>query len=202
MRTTTLYPTMLLLGIALGAGGWMLLPGKRSEAPQDPIHVPTTLPASAQPASGTHAPRPDAARPYLGAEPLPFLTNKKSDKPLHKVSKYPPRTRIPVLELPKVKNGIPCPDGSFLPFLNGMTWAPTVHRDLAYGPMPPVVAIQVDDAGIEWWEHADGSTTTCHYHEVTAFGKSYFDPVTRHGLPKPASEVRGADQPPAEAKGK
>ncbi len=135
-----------------------------------------------------------AEKAYLGAPPLPFATRSKSDRPLHTVSKYPPRTRIPVANLPKVTQGIPCPDGSFLPFLNGMTWAPPLQRDPGLGPVPPVVAIQVDDAGIEWWEHADGSVTTCHYHEITALGQKYFDPVTRHGAAKPSSQILGLDQ--------
>ena len=178
----------IVLVLAFAGGGYGLWRLTRPQGDQ------TTTPAQVTPASAPSSAAPLTAElAYRGAPPLPFRTDKKSDRPLHTRSKYPPGTRIPVRLTERPKEGIPCTDGTFLPFLNGMTWAPAIHRDPAYGPVPPPVAILVDADGVEWWEHADGSTTTCHYIGVTAHGESYFDPTTRHSLPKPASQVLGTD---------
>ncbi len=128
------------------------------------------------------------------AEPVAFLTDRKSDRPHHRKSGYPPGTRIEVRDLPKVRDGIFLPDGTVLPYLNGMTWAPAVQRGPQFGPFPPVVALVVDYEGFEWWEHADGSTTTTRYKEVTAHGETYWDPGAEHAATVPSRLVRIAPQ--------
>lgn len=179
-----------LAALALASGLAVWLFGAPS-GPAAPKPVDAAEPAT-RPASAANLEAPETG--YHGMPALPFLTNKKSDRPLHTKSRYPPGTRIPVRIAERPKSGIPCPDGTFLPFLNGMTAAPAVQRDPAYGPVPPIVGIVVDADGIEWWEHADGSTTTCHYIGVTAHGENYFDPTTRHALPKPSSQILSTEQ--------
>lgn len=146
------------------------------------------------------APQPKKAAverpPWKGEDPLPFLTNKPLPKPAHKLSRYPPGTRIPITHLPKVDKGIPMPDGTFLPFLNGMTYAPPIHRDPSLGPVPPVVAKAVDWGGFEWWIHADGSATTSRYEKVTVGDKVYWDPASAHLAPKKASQLVTEKPPP------
>lgn len=63
-----------------------------------------------------------------------------------------------------VPEGIRCPDGTCLPLLNGVAAAPAILRSPERGPLPPVVAIVVDRDGWDWYEHADGSMTTCRPH--------------------------------------
>ena len=180
----------IAIGLGIGGVAWFTWPWFASRpGPAPSGFARSELPTQEATTKSLQA----AALDYRGAAPVPFLTDKKSSRPLHTKSKYPTGTRIPVRIAERPKQGIPCPDGTFLPFLNGMTAAPALQRDPAYGPVPPIVAIVVDADGIEWWEHADGSTTTCHYIGVTAHGESYFDPTTRHALPKPASQVLGAD---------
>jgi hypothetical protein len=133
------------------------------------------------------------------------LTNQKSPRPLHVKSKYPPRTKIPITKLPPVDRGIVMPDGTRLPFLNGMTWAPEAPprpREIP-GPTAPVVALYVDDEGFEWWLHADGCATTSRYKQVTANGETYWDPATDHNVPKPNTQVLptdGSAPPPSQGK--
>jgi hypothetical protein len=50
--------------------------------------------------------------------------------------------------------------------LNGVTQAPVIPREKVCGPLPPVVAKLWDAGGFEWYEHADGSTTTSRPHTV------------------------------------
>jgi hypothetical protein len=66
--------------------------------------------------------------------------------------------RIPV-QLAQVSSGIRCPDGSYLPLLNGVPKASPLARNR--------VAVLIDGAGVEWFEHADGSATTTVWSEMT-----------------------------------
>jgi hypothetical protein len=132
----------------------------------------------------------DVARP----EPPPAVrTDHKVPIPLHRPSGKRPGTRTPVRELPKVDDGIRLPDGTCLPYLNGMNWAPPLQRDRIHGPVPPVVAILVDAEGFEWYEHADGSVTTCMYQQVIVQGEPYWDPTTKHSAAVPRSMLRTDD---------
>lgn len=104
--------------------------------------------------------------------------------PAHTRSTLAPGTRVPLASPPRADVGIPLPDGSFLPFLNGMTFAPPIDRHPSHGPLPPVVARVVDAEGFEWWEHADGSMTTSRYQEVRLQdGTTWWDPSSHHSAP-------------------
>ncbi len=166
--------TLVAFGALLATGIYLMMSAEQS--------VPPDGQAGRIDAVGETAFKP--GRPvHLGVEPVGFLTNKKSDRPHHKKSNLPWGTRHTIKNLPAVNNGIPLPDGSFIPFLNGMTHAPPLHRDPRHGPVPPVVAKVVDDEGFEWWEHADHSVTTSRYKGVEVGGESYWDPGTDHLVP-------------------
>lgn len=112
-----------------------------------------------------------------------------------------PNERLRV-ELPKdLRHGIPMPDGSFLPLLNGVPHAEPASRNTsASGPLPPVVAKFADREGSEWWEHADGSTTTTRWVEVThADGRVAQMVVTDHLSPIP-DELAHRELPVARTK--
>lgn len=94
--------------------------------------------------------------------------------------RLPPRTRIPV-RLPPQASGIRCPDGTFLPLLNGVPHAPPISRSSKAAPLTPVVELAVDDTGCQWFVHADGSTTTSRWVEYTdALGTKGKQVVTDH----------------------
>lgn len=155
----------------------------RSDAPPGEL-------ANAQSSAGSErAPMTATATPM---EPE-VRTDRKVPRPLHRPSGARPGSRRLVAELPAVDRGIPLPDGRLLPFLNGMTWAPPVQRNQVHGLVPPVVAIVVDAEGFEWYEHADGSMTTSMYQEVILPGETYWDPTTKHSVPKPAEMIRRSD---------
>lgn len=122
-----------------------------------------------------------------------MLTDHKVPRPLHRKSGGRPGSRRLITALPAVERGIPLPDGRKLPFLNGMTWAPPVQRNHGHGLVPPVVAIVVDAEGFEWYEHADGSMTTSMYQEVILPEETYWDPTTKHSVPKPGEMIRRSD---------
>jgi hypothetical protein len=89
-----------------------------------------------------------------------------------------------------VGSGLRCPDGTFLPLLNGVPQAPPITRAPELGPLPPVVAIIVDQRGDRWYEHADGSATTTRFREVIADGVSLIDVETVHNARVPDSFAR------------
>lgn len=155
---------------------------------------------SAPPPAGAADPAAVAPAPALPARgtvprepPPPVRTDHKVPIPLHKPSGKRPGSRTPVTDLPHVDDGIRLPNGICLPYLNGMTWAPPVQRDRVHGDVPPVVATIVDAEGFEWYEHADGSVTTCMYQQVIVQGEPYWDPTTKHSVPVPRSMLRTDD---------
>ncbi len=97
-------------------------------------------------------------------------------------------TRKPV-QLPAAGAGIPMGDGSFVPPLNGVTVAdgiPPVRRNRRLPPPGPIVAKIVDGSGQEWWEHADGSQTSCSFASVTdRHGVTRRIVSTQHGAATP-----------------
>lgn len=98
---------------------------------------------------------------------------------------YPPGTRLP-LTVERVRQGVRCPDGSYLPLLNGVPEAPPITRRPELGGVPPVVAILVDERGDKWYEHADGSATTTRFRTVLADGVARVDTETVHNARIPS----------------
>lgn len=74
------------------------------------------------------------------------------------------------MRLPRVQAGIAMGDGTFVPPLNGVRVEdviPPVRRNRRLPPPGPIVAKIVDRSGQEWWEHEDGSQTSCSFASVT-----------------------------------
>ena len=95
----------------------------------------------------------------------------------------------------RTDHGIRCPDGSFLPLLNGVESAPPVMRSDDRGPLAPVVAVVTDADGWDWYEHADGATTTCRpQFIVDAAGNRSVRVLTLHNAPD--RSMREAPDPP------
>ncbi|MEM7201440.1 MAG: hypothetical protein AAF628_14310 [Planctomycetota bacterium] len=109
--------------------------------------------------------------------------------------KLPPNSRVAMTLPGGFTSGIRCPDGSFLPLLNGVPYAPQINRDPRWGPVPPVVAKRTDSGGYEWYEHADGSITTVRWTPTTFMGEERMEPVTSHDVPLDPS----FGQPPVDA---
>lgn len=178
--------TVTVLALAVLTGAWWLW--GRGGAPPPP--------------AAAAAGRPDAAAPAPAVPPVPVhrpaapqqvRTDHKVPVPLHTKSRHPPGTRIPLRVEAGTGDGIRLPDGTTLPYLNGMTWAPPVQRSRELGPVAPVVGILVDADGFEWYEHADGSVTTCLYQQVVLPGETYWDPSTKHAAATPAGFYRRAE---------
>ena len=135
----------VLLGAGLGAAAWSLQadPVSLAEPAKAQVSACDVLPPAEEVTTGTawnHAVRPQ-----------------------------PWGTRAPI-RLPRVDAGIPMGEGTFLPPLNGIRvedGIPPVRRDRRLPPPGAVVAKIVDRSGQEWWEHADGSQTSCSRASVT-----------------------------------
>jgi hypothetical protein len=147
-------------------------------------------PGDAQPAPASRPAEPEAVQAKLApaSKPDPELPPELSRK-------YAPGTKIPIT-LPKVTSGIRCPDGSFLPLLNGVPSAPAIKRDRSLGPVPPVRYLYTDEAGYQWYWHEDGSTTTSrHIKQWDQHGKESTNIETVHGIKMPEGATLPAPDP-------
>ncbi len=182
MARSPQFPAIVLILVGIALAGFLILGSARGTSGEAP-HGDTPA---------TVDPREPVAlwQGVLGVPALPLLTNEKVPVPLHVKSTHLPGTIIPVKNLPAVENGIPLPGGGFLPFLNGMTYSPQLHRDPRFGPVPPVTAKLVDAEGYEWWMHEDGSVTTSIYQQITVPGSTYWDSATKHAVAAPQTMVQ------------
>lgn len=131
---------------------------------------------------------PVAARASEPAPALVAATPEQADGepelPPEFFRKLPPSSRVPMTLPTGFTSGLRCPDGSYLPLLNGVTEAYPINRDVSiHGPLPPVVAKRTDSGGYEWYEHADGTLTTVRMTPVTKLGVTAEEPVTSHVVP-------------------
>ena len=143
--------------------------------------------------SSVAATPPGAMQASLGSQPS---SADDEGLPPEVRRKYPPGTFVP-FTLPKVKSGILCPDGSYLPLLNGVPYAPGISREAWLGPPGPVVGKKVDQDGIEWWIHQDGSSTTTRFKDTfDGSGKLIPNIETMHAAKMPdKSALPGPDVP-------
>lgn len=109
----------------------------------------------------------------------PIVVNDEHNAP-NVLSPLAPGTRIQLAEPPRATHGIPLPDGSILPGLNGCSRSARVQRPSEQGPVPPVVGIVVDESRFEWYEHADGSMTTSRW--VWKPKLRCWEPMTFHAV--------------------
>ncbi len=96
------------------------------------------------------------------------------------LSPLPPGTRIALAEVPTAGHGIPLPDGTCLPALNGVARSGRLKRPADQGPLAPVVGILVDASHFEWYEHQDGSMTTSRW--VWKDRLHCWEPMTFHAI--------------------
>ncbi|MBK8975379.1 MAG: hypothetical protein IPM29_05600 [Planctomycetes bacterium] len=100
------------------------------------------------------------------------------------------------------RRGIQCPDGSFLPLLNGVPWAKPLSRSIEAGPLPPVVEVVEDIGGDQWYRHADGSFTTCRWMPISFQSGDglveVMDVVTTHMEMVPGEPIDGLRGQPDE----
>ena len=189
-RGTRIY-LVASAGVALAALVWVLASGRPA-----PLRAAPEAPPREQSAERAPEPQPELAQSSITAHVQQELTNKKSPVPLHQKSRYQPLTMFRFDKVPTAEpgKGITFPDGTTLPYLNGMTWAPMVSRsrDVA-APIAPVIGLVVDQEGFEWYWHADHSTTTTRYKQVTFNGETYWDPATEHAAPRKKEHMIGLD---------
>ncbi|MCA8943704.1 MAG: hypothetical protein KDB80_14170 [Planctomycetes bacterium] len=77
------------------------------------------------------------------------------------------------MHVPRATAGIECPDGTFLPPLNGVTCAdpiPRLQRDPAMAPIGAIVGRFTDDTGVDWWVTEDGSAFTTRWSWIESAG--------------------------------
>jgi hypothetical protein len=196
-KTSLLATVAALSGVAAVVACVLLL------REQPPAPVRSTAAAEEPPAEAPAEPMTaEFEAPWTLHAAQTELTNKPSPKPLHRTSRYPPYTMIPITWVPEVEHGIRLPDGRKIPFLNGITAAPDLQRDPHYGPVPKIVALMVDGEGFEWWLHADNSATTTRYKQVTLHGTTtYWDVATEHMNPVETERIRTAEMTPPGSKG-
>jgi hypothetical protein len=144
-----------------GVGTWWL-----AVAWQQPITA-TAEPCAAGPgqALGQVAAQVPAQAPMT---PTAGKPPERSRFPAEFYRQYPPGTRIEMC-IPFVRAGIEVSPGLFLPPLNGVKvedGIPAIGRNPRLPPPGPVVAKVVGPDGQEYWEHEDGSYTSCTYSRI------------------------------------
>ncbi|MHC4516521.1 MAG: hypothetical protein ACYTGW_11385 [Planctomycetota bacterium] len=128
-----------------------------------PVAATDTTAAAAVPA----APGPGPALDQVAAH-APVQMAESSPFPAEFYRQYPPGTRIE-MRIPFVRAGIEVSPGLFLPPLNGVKLEdgiPAIGRNPRLPPPGPVVAKVVGPDGQEYWEHEDGSYTSCTYSRI------------------------------------
>ena len=130
MTTGTRIYLAASAGVALAALVWVLAANRPA-----PLRAEPEALTHQQPAERAPDPKPEPAQASITAHVQPELTNKKSPVPLHQKSKYAPLTRFRFDKEPTAEpgKGITFPDGTTLPYLNGLTWAPPVSRSRDVG---------------------------------------------------------------------
>ena len=96
----------------------------------------------------------------------------------------PPRPNA-AEEDPAPNRRLELPDGTFVAALNGAVDAPSM-KDY-WGPFPwsPIVGVARSDAGLDWYEHADGSYSTTQMVMRSDLGR--MAAMTRVAHPGPAT---------------
>ncbi len=154
--------------------------------------APRRAPVSAPAKDAVKAEEPGVAAARIApAEPQHRATDPRFPPVFFR--KHPPGSRIP-MRIPFVGAGIEVGPGLFLPPLNGVKvedGIPAIGRNPRLPPPGPVVAKVVAADGQEYWEHQDGSFTSCTYSQVRTSGGTTKEIVaTQHGAI--AGDRRGA----------
>jgi hypothetical protein len=135
-------------------------------------------------ACSTPSPTPDALGAGLTWAPVrpksPILLDREQNDP-NVLSPLPRGARVLVQSVPTPGPSDPAivlSDGTRLPALNGVAKPPLVKTNRV---TRPVVAVVVDERGMEWFEHADGCMTTSRY--VWRSNRKLWDAVAMHAIP-------------------
>lgn len=165
-----------IAAVGLGTAYWLASSGDKSLPP-----------AAATSSADRNVVKRNEVEPIQSVEQLGIEDTKLDgiDLPPAFFQKLPPSSRVPMTLPTGFKSGLPLPDGTFLPLLNGVPYAVAPARDASDGPIPPVVAKVTDQEGYEWYEHADGSMTTTRWTKTTVMGVEKMDVVTSHTIPVP-----------------
>lgn len=115
------------------------------------------------------------------AQPVARLVAADANAKPNVRSRFEPGTTIELQKEPRAQRGIPLPGGGFLPCLNGVVQSSPIDRPASKGVLPVVIAVVVDESGLEWYRHADGSMTTSRYvfHEA----RKRWEAMTFHAIP-------------------
>jgi hypothetical protein len=176
-------------GLAIvGVAAWLL---SRQDDP------PAPAPVDDQPEISEPEFPAETGIPYPDPVPLP------EGLPAEFYVDLAPGEEIPITIPPGLTSGIRCPDGTYLPPLNGCPVGGPIARNRSrMGELPPVVAKMCDGYGLEWYVHADGSRTTTTWKEATVHGEAKMMVATLHFGPyrsdeqterKPGSGSAGTD---------
>jgi hypothetical protein len=93
-------------------------------------------------------------------------TSSRVEPVLRAAEPAPGFVRMPV---PRATGGIRCPDGTFLPPLNGVSAddpIPPIQREPYMPQIGPILGRYTDDGGTDWWVTADGSAFTTRWQEI------------------------------------
>lgn len=155
--------------------------------------VPERRDPTAKARKATRASRNAVTVPPHAVSPLvatPAAAKQRAPSSPDYARPVPRGSERPVTIPTDLRSGIRCPDGSFLPLLNGVPHAGALGRDSDLsGPLPPVVAKRTEMDGTEWWIHADGSATTTRWTTLSRNGVEskavvvdHLQPVNARGI--------------------
>ncbi len=149
---------------------------------QQPQRVAAALPPGPSPERSPGTPVPEAKVPGDVATSAPRAGQTFPDEFYRE---YPPSSRIP-MRIPFVQEGIEVGPGLFVPPLNGVKVEdkiPAIGRNPRLPPPGPVVAKVISADGQEYWEHEDGSYTSCTYSRIRKpDGAEQEIVATQHGV--------------------
>lgn len=152
MSSKIVFPALLA---ALAVGAFVVFSRDGDPAPQSGANGTTPAAADTDPSLA-----PRVAEPIDAGERPRTIDG--IEMPDEFFAELGPNERIRFTMPTGFKHGIKCPDGSYLPVLNGvpeeLVWP--LGRSAEDGPLPPVIGLVTDRDGIRWYEHADGSATT------------------------------------------
>jgi hypothetical protein len=142
--------------------------------------VAADTPAAVETQTGT----PEIAPVAIPQLPAPAPTVAPPTRSSMLPGRYP-------MKVPFSDSGARTPQGTYVPLLNGVPHAPPMQRNSKLGPVPPIDSKIIDHTGLEWWEHADHSTTTTRWTEI----KTYDPKTGQTTVQRQVETVHGAFVP-------
>ncbi len=104
----------------------------------------------------------------------------------------PAASRVkPVPADPDQSRQLALPDGTFVPALNNAVEAAPLADYWGNWPWSPIVGVEANSAGIDWYRHEDGSYSTTQM--VWRSDKQRYLPMTRVAHPSPQTAATSPD---------